>query len=77
MGPLQEAGVVADLEQALELEALAPPRPMVAGSALEGAGLTAEPGDPLAAELGDVAQAAPGKQLEAEETIQQLSNPPC
>ena len=55
--------------QALELEVPGPAHPAVAGAALEGTGLPAEQGDPLAAILGDVAQAAPGEVLEAEEVM--------
>ena len=61
----QEARVVADQVEPLELEFLGPAQPWVAGLALEHAGLPARQRYPLAPPCGDVPQPAPGDLLEA------------
>ena len=61
-----EAGVVRDQMQALELLRRRPPDPAVPVPALEGAGLPPGKRDPQPAPFDDVAQAASGEALEAE-----------
>ena len=61
-----EAGVVRDQMQALELQLRRPADPAVAVPALEGAGLPPAKCDPQPAPFDDVAQAASGEALEAE-----------
>ena len=65
----QHAGVIRDQVQARELLALPPADPEVAGTALEGARLPADQGQPAALVLGDIAQPPPGEAAEPQRVL--------
>ena len=66
LGEDQEPGIVGNELEALELLGLSPAAPAVTRLALEGAVLPGGQAEPLAAEGGDVSEAAPGQPAKAE-----------